>query len=151
MSESKKSQEASEYLLRATKGKVSGADSLVKDGKLNITSHRSNTINHLAVANDMIKVINTMPGLPTMCRKVMCYRILNPGITDMGVALSLSLRLDVVRKYETEGKSRVAEYLRRTDIDDNIDKFNADRIIQNELKNMNKQGNKNPLKFDIKE
>jgi hypothetical protein len=150
MSDSKTTAKAQDYLTHMTKGKVTGADSLVKDGKLNITSHRSRTVNHLAVANEMIKVITTTPGLPTMCRKIMCLRILNPGITDMGVALSVGLRVDVVRKYEAEGKHRVSEYMKSTDIADNIEKFNTDRIIQNELKNMNKQGDKNPLKFDVK-
>lgn len=145
MSESKTSIEAKKHLLHATKGKIGGADSLVKNGKLNINQHTSKTIDHMGVANEMVKIITKTPGLPVKCRQVMCYRILNPGITDMGIALSMAMRVDEVRKYENEGRNHVIEHMKSTDINYNIEKFNADRIIQNELMNMNKQGKSNPL------
>ena len=104
----------------------------------------------MAVANDMIKIINTAPGLPQICRKVMCHRILNPGITDLGIALSMGMRIDTVRQYELEGKKRVADFMKKTDIVEARGRFDVDRAIQNELRNMNKQGAKNALIYDTK-
>jgi|SRR5665213_77305 len=149
--QSAKAKHAIKEIERITKKPFKQADVRNAQGGINYTSKKaSETRDHIAIANDMIKIINTTPRLPQMCRKVMCYRILNPGITDMGVALSTGLRVDVVRQYEKEGKAIVGEYMRKIDLTDAHGKFDVDASIQNELRNMNKQGKNNALAYDTK-
>lgn len=149
--ESKSAAHARKEIERITKKPFKQKDVRNKQGGINYTKTSApEAYNHIAIANDMIKIINTTPGLSQMCRKVMCYRILNPGITDIGIALSMGIRADVVNKYEAEGKNRVAEFMKRCDLDGARKDFDIDTVVQNELRNMNKQGTKNALIYDTK-
>lgn len=149
--QSAKAKHAIKEIERITKKPFNQSDVRNRQGGINYTGKKSpETRDHVAIANEMIKIINTTPRLPTVCRKVMCFRILNPGITDMGIALSMMLRVDVVRKYEAEGKAIVSEYMKKIDLTDAHGKFDVDASIQNELRNMNKQGKKNALIYDRK-
>ena len=149
--QSAKAKHAIKEIERITKKPFNQSDVRTKDGRVNYTGKKApETRDHVAIANEMIKIINTTPRLPEMCRKTMCYRILNPGITDMGIALSMGCRVDVVRQYEREGKAIVGDYMKKIDLTDARGKFDVDASIQNELKNMNVQGDKNALMKDIK-
>ena len=149
MKDSRTVKKAEDFITHTTKAPVVDK-AIAGGGKLNVDKWTSKEYNHLAIAEEAIAIINTCPNLSKMSRAVMNYRILNPKITDMGVALSTGLRITEVRKYEQEGKQKVTEFLKKTDLQNQRAKFSADEIIQNELRNMNKQGKLNPMGFDTK-
>lgn len=145
MSDSKEVEKAENFLLHATRGKTSGASHIVKNGKIQYTKRNKETIDHAQTANTILKLINITPGLSIKSRKIMSMRIINPGISTLSVAIQFGIREFDVKKYEEDGKNKVKEYISHCSTQESINKFNTERIIENDLKNLNKQGNANPL------
>lgn len=142
---SKLVKKAEDYLLHSTKGKASGASHIVKDGNIKYTKRNKETISHVETANALLKIINVTPGLSSISRKIMSTRLINPGISTLSIALQLGLRELDVKRYEDEGKNRVKDYIKFHSMESNIEKFNTERVIANELKNLNKTGKANPM------
>jgi len=141
MSDSKRADEAKDFIERTTKRELK---SNISKNDIKFTQGRQEHLSHTDTANALLKIINVTPGIPVLSRKVMSMRIINPGITVLAVALELGIReLDVV-KYEKAGKSRVKDYIDRCSLQEHTDKFNVERSIENELKNLNKTKH-NPL------
>lgn len=131
------------YIEHHNKKKFTQKD-LVKNGKIVVDDVTKKTYHHSEVANQMLKVINMTPGISRTTKQVMSMKIINPGISDMKVALSLGMREVDVYKYEEQGKIACTAFMRRVSLQECTDKFNVDEAIQKELKNMNKM-QANPL------
>lgn len=100
-------------------------------------NYAKKNIDHVNLANTLLKFINTTPGIHPMSRKIINKKICAPGITDMQVALTYGLRVNEVRAFELDGINRVEQELRKTSLQDGINKFNVERAIQTEIKNQN--------------
>ena len=141
--QSKKANNAVDYIQRTTKSDFK-EKSLVNEGKIVVDSYDKKTYQHEVVANQILKIINVVPGLSKMAKQVMSMKIVNPGISNMQVALACAIREEDVKKYEKHGKEMCAVFMKRCSVEDAQGKFNADRIIENEIKNLNKLKH-NPL------
>ena len=138
MIDSRVVEQAAEHL------RLTGHAKALEANPLKLTSTRKEHISHIDTANALIKIINVTPGIHAISRKVMSMRIINPGISVLAVALELGIReLDVV-KYEKQGKERVKAFIDRSSLQEHTNKFNVERSIENELKNLNKT-KQNPL------
>lgn len=141
----KTADEARKYIEQTTKAPVKDSPiELTKRGEIKVDKHTKNTINHTDLANAMIKYIAITPGINPLSRKIMTSKIINPGMTNLTFALKFGMREEEVRLYEVEGKMRVMGFLNRISSQDAINKFNTERTIQNEVKNLNIIKN-NPL------
>lgn len=117
---------------------------LDEQGRLKVDEHRQIKVDHVALANVVLKYINVIPGIPHLSRKIMNLRIVNPGMSNMATALALGIREHEIPLWEQEGLYRVKQFISRISMQDATDKFNTERLIEAEIKNMNKD-NANPM------
>ena len=102
---------------------------------------RAITINHVPLANAFTKLIATAP-ISSICKKVMIVKIMNPGITEIRVAIILGIKTKDVKRYEQEGLHICKELLKRVDLQGATNKYNAEEQIQREVNRLKgKQSN----------
>lgn len=118
--------------------------SVDKQGRINVDRVRKIRIDHKHVASDILKMVHIIPNMSLNSRRVMSIRVMNPGITTMGISLSTGLPELSVKQYEREGLEKIKDHLRKTKYDDVVEK--AVKDIKNEkIDNYNLQGQKNSL------
>lgn len=141
---SKQAKRAEEYILKETGQDVTkGAKVEVgEDGRIKVDRRSKKVINHVAVANEFVKLVNIAPGVSALSRQIISTKILNPGISYTGLGLIFKMRNEEIMKYEADGISRVKRYLVGFQVDEAVAKFNKDGILP-DIKNA--QGNKNSL------
>ena len=140
MTISKKAKKASDFIKYET-----GKTVIEKPFDLSKISKRKENIDHGAMANALIKIINTTPGLSDVSKKVMSMKIINPGITNMGIALQLGMREYEVTQWENHGKEVVKTQIDRCSLEDHIGRANTDRAVETAVKNLNLTGKNNEL------
>ena len=101
----------------------------VKQGK-------SVRIDHAGLCNSLVKFI-AFVRMPDRSKEIMMFRLANPGISDIQIAMALKMRVVDVEYYENEGKARVAQALESVSLQDSINKFNRDRTVQNAVDEIN--------------
>jgi hypothetical protein len=101
----------------------------VKQGK-------SVQIDHVGLINSLVKFVSFV-RMPSRCKEVMLFRLANPGISDIQIAMALEMRVLDVAEYEAEGKMRVCQALNSTSVQDGIEKFNRDSTVENAVKAIN--------------
>lgn len=123
--------EAEEYLKKALKtDKPVADDKALKDIKF-----KKITVNHVETANTLAKLACVVP-MPKLSREIILYKLANPGISNMQIALMAGIRMDDVITYEFDGKQRMMAYLDKHSEQDVINKFNADSVIEKEVRNI---------------
>lgn len=142
--QSKSAKQAEDYIRYTTRQNVKQRDLIDEYGNIKVDSRKSTTINHVELANTIIKLVGVVPMSP-YSRKVLLLKVSNPGITMTGVSLQTGLLAHEIKAYEKEGINRVSDYMRRTDIQEGIDRFNRDSTVENAVKNLNMQGKDNSL------
>lgn len=146
MSDSKTTNKAEDYIRYATKQEVKQRDIKVDEhGRICVDKHKSIKVDHVALANNFIKLANVVPGISAIGRKIITTRLLNPGISTTGIGLSVGMRDDEVLKYERDGINRIKEFIGRTSFQEANDKANRDRLVDEAVKNLNLQGKENSL------
>lgn len=143
----KNKEDAAAYIQYLTKGEVKDKDLVTKPygGRVKVDKHTTTHIDHMQTANAMIKHINVTPGLHPIARKIMTTRIYNPGIKDFEVCFTLGLRQDEMKAFENEGIIVCQQYIKKTNIQESVDRFNIDMVAQVAgIKNLNYQKH-NPL------
>lgn len=108
--------------------------SLKEDKKVN---NKKVEINHLKLLNTFNKLISVCP-MDETSRKVLLLRLNNVGMTCGQVAIMMGILEDDVIRYEADGKNRVSEFLNKSCIQENINKYNIDDIAKRELKRITK-------------
>lgn len=123
---------------------------LDEQGRIKVDKRRSTTINHVACANDLIKLAGIVP-MAKKSRDIIQLKLVNPGIQMAGVCLFMRMRKEDVINYEQEGMNRIKDYLKNIDLKKNlsqaVEKFNKDSntLTAADVLNLNLQGNKNSL------
>ncbi len=123
---------------------------LDEHGAIKVDRRTSKTVNHVACANDLIKLAGIVP-MPEKSRSIIQLKIVNPGIQMAGVCLFMRMRAEDVKNYETEGLNRIKDYLKNIDLNKNmseaVEKYNKDTASSKvtEALNLNLQGSKNSL------
>lgn len=105
---------------------------------LKVDQRKSTKVSHVEMANTLLKYINIVPGISTVGRKVMSMKIVNPGINMDQVAIALGLRVHECIAYERDAMERVKNYMRSLSVQEGINKFNTERLVENEVKNLNR-------------
>lgn len=140
--------EAEKYIQQETGHVQKAADIKVdENGQIVVDKRRKITINHAGVANDITKIANMVPGLSPMSRKVLSIRVINPGITTMGISLATGISEMDVKAYERDGLERIKGYLRdNLNYKDAAEKAAKDNVVSRAIAGeLNKQGSKNSL------
>lgn len=146
MSDSKTTKNAEDYIRYTTKQDVQQREIKVDDqGRICVDKHKSITVDHVALATGIIKLVNAIPGIHQISLKVISTRILNPGISTTGIGISMGMRDDEILNYEKDGLNRVKEFLGRTSLGEAVEKSNRDNLVDEAVKNLNLQGNNNSL------
>lgn len=146
MKHSKTSHKSEEYIRYTTKQEVKQRDIKVDEhGRICVDKHKSIKVDHVALANNFIKLANVVPGISTIARKIITTRLLNPGISTMGIGLSIGIRDDEVLRYERDGINRIKEFIGRTSFQEANEKANRDGLMDEAVKNLNLQGKDNSL------
>jgi hypothetical protein len=99
------------------------------EGKDLTSGNKSIRINHKELANTLLKFINVTP-MPAKLKVIMSCKIINPGMTNMQVALKYGYMVDEVNELESDGKKIVTDYMNRMSTQDAIDKFNKDETVR---------------------
>lgn len=121
-----------EYLKHELKtDKPVADDKALKDIKFNKVN-----IDHTALNNTLAKLVCIVP-MPEKSREVLLYKLANPGITNMQIALTNGLRITDIIMFEEEGKARMKRYMDRYSEQDMVSKANANETILNEVRNIN--------------
>ncbi len=142
---SKIAKDASNYIQYTTKKNVSDQQLKIDDqGRICVDKYKKTTINHVAVANNFVKLANVVP-MPSLSRKIIQLRLVNPGITITGICLQTGLVAGEVKLYEQEGVNRIKAYLQKTSLQEATDKFNSESAVEYAVKNLNMQGKDNSL------
>lgn len=145
MSDSKITSKAEDFIRYTTKQEVKNRDiNLDSQGRICVDKHKSTTINHVAVANNFVKLASIVPMM-AVSRRIIQMKISNPGITMTGVSLQTGLLAHEIKAYEKDGINRISEFLRRTSLQEATDKANSDKSIETTIKNINLQGTNNSL------
>lgn len=146
MKDSKSARTAENYIRYTTKQEVKQRDIKVDEkGRICVDKHHSIKVDHVALANNFIKLASVVPGISNIGRKIITTRLLNPGISTTGIGLSIGMRDDEVLKYERDGISRIKEFIGRTSFQEANDKANRDKLVDDAVKNLNLQGQNNSL------
>ncbi len=146
---SQTAKEAEKYIQYTTKQDPTKNQLQINEqGQIKVDKRTNTTINHVALANNFVKLAAIVP-MPTVSRKIIQLRLVNPGITITGICLQTGLRSAEVGLYEQEGVNLIKDYLKKTDLQAAIDKANKTSSIDSDIKNLNKQGKHNSL-FDGK-
>jgi hypothetical protein len=133
-------QEARKYLEHHFKKPMSEIEKdLTKDGKVSPDKRRSRTVNHMETANLFLKVITLAP-ISQLSKRIMRYKIWNPGVSKTNVSLNFGLREHEVQMYEQEGILGCKRFLERCDAQTATDKFNKTMSIADVT------ANKKPIK-----
>ena len=116
----------------------------IKEVAEELTREEQMKIDHIAMATQWIKIINTIPNLEPFIKKVMTLRLLGPIITNydkshLSIALELGVCEDDVIQAELYGKEVLADYVSKVTSQDSIDKFNKDETVKRAVSNMGKQ------------
>lgn len=142
---SKIAKDASKYIQYTTKKNASEQELKIDEqGRICVDKYKKTTINHVALANNFVKLANVVP-MPPLSRKIIQLRLVNPGITITGICLQTGLLATEVKLYEQEGINRMTSYLRKTSLQEATDKFNTDSAVEYAVKNLNMQGKDNSL------
>lgn len=143
--QSNKAKAAEDYIRYATKQDVHQKQiELDAQGRIKVDQYKSKTINHVELANTFVKLASVVP-MHKISRRIIQMKLVNPGISVTGISLQTGLRSNEIKAYETDGINRIVDYMKKTDLQESTDKFNAERVIEAEVKNLNLQGNKNSL------
>lgn len=144
--QSKSAKKAQDYIQYATRQEVKHKDLKIDEhGRICVDSHKSIKIDHIALAEQFIKMANIVPGITTISRKIITTRIMNPGISTTALGLSVGMRDTEVLAYERDGLNRIKEFIGRTSFQEAVEKSNRDNIVTDSVKNLNLQGTKNSL------
>ena len=86
-------------------------------------------IDHIATANLAIKVVNVVPGMHPVIKRILTMRIAEPvktgkSLSHMQVAISLGMREHEVKRLEREGLMIMNDYLKRASAFEGRDIFN---------------------------
>lgn len=132
--------EAKAYLEKHFKKPLSEIDkNFNQDGKINVDRKRSIKVDHLETANVLLKLINVTP-MHYMCKRIMTFKIQNPGIDNLRVAWTFGIQTSDVVKYEADGKKACMAYMKKTSLQEGVDKFNSEQIVSNAVKNLGVNG-----------
>lgn len=143
--QTKSARQAEDYIRYTTKKDVQQKNIGVDEhGRIRVDRHKTTTINHVALANNFVKLASIVPMSP-ISRKIIQLKLVNPGISMTGVSLQTGLLAGEIKAYEKDGINRISDFIRRTSLQEATDKFNTDRIIENEVKNLNVQGKENSI------
>lgn len=139
--------DASAYIMHETGVDVTKEKEVKVDehGRIMVDTVVSKKVDHIALANEFIKLVGIVPGLPLMSRKVMMTRMVNPGIRTADIGAAFGLLSSDVLAYEREGVNRITDYIRKQSIHDAAHKFNMDSTSQADALNLNMQGKSNSL------
>lgn len=96
-------------------------------------------IDHVEMANTLVKFIASTPNLNTISKKIMIKKICNPGLTNLAIAIQFKMREHDVDLFEEEGKYVCGQWLKVCTSQEAIDRVNANRIITDEIKNLKAQ------------
>ena len=136
---------AEDYIRYQTRQEVKQRDIKVDEqGRICVDKHKSTTINHVELANNFVKLASIVPMSP-MSRKIIQLRIVNPGISITGVSLQVGLLAHEIKAYEQDGINRITSFLKRTSIQESIEKANSESAVEYAVKNLNMQGKENSL------
>lgn len=105
---------------------------------------RKIVINHKEIANTFVKYINAIPDMPKECKMVMTLKIVNPGMTNMQVALGMGLMLGEVDELEIIGKRIVEKYLEVMPLQEGIDRFNRSEFMRRNVEALRLPPSNNP-------
>jgi hypothetical protein len=119
--------EAEEYIKRHAKGRAVDLGIETSNGKITVDSHKRVQVNHVKMAEVLLKFINTTPGLSMMSRKVMTLKIGQPGISIERLSILCALRKNEIEAYELEGKQIVKDFMRRSSIEDGVNSFEMNK------------------------
>lgn len=145
MSDSKTTNKAEDYIRYATKQDVQQRELKVDEqGRICVDKHKSTTINHVAVANNFVKLAAIVP-MNAMSRKIIQMKLVNPGISVTGISLQVGLLAHEIKQYERDGLNRITDFIRRTSLQEATDKANSDSAVEYAIKNLNVQGKDNSL------
>lgn len=111
-------------------------DSIAQIDLAGATQGKNVHIDHVGLVNSLVKFVSFV-RMPDLSKKVMLYRLANPGISDIQIAMALQMRVYDVELYETEGKNRVCAALNSQSLQDGINKFNRDSVVENAVKDIN--------------
>ncbi len=143
---SKAAHQAEDYIRYTTKQEVKQKDLKLDDqGRICVDKHKSIRIDHVALAQQIIKYVSITPGIHPLAIKIIHTRIMNPGISTTGIGLSVGLRDAEVLAYERDGLNRTKEFISRTSFEEGVEKANRDGIVDEAVKNLNLQGANNSL------
>lgn len=144
--QSKIAKRAEDYIRYTTKQEVKQREIKVDEqGRLCVDKRKSTRIDHKALANQFVKLAGVVPGITPLGRKIITTRLLNPGISTMGIGLSLGMRDAEVLKYERDGLHRIKMFMASNDLAEAAEKANKDRLVTDAVKNLNLQGKSNSL------
>lgn len=143
--QSQTAKSAEDYIRYTTKQAVHQRDIKVDEqGRICVDKRVSKTINHVALANNFVKLASIVP-MGRISRKIIQMKLVNPGISYTGISLQTGLLAHEIKAYEREGINRIEAYLKRTDLQEAIDKTNRDSAVEHAVKNLNVQGKDNSL------
>lgn len=104
------------------------------------------SVNHAAVASQVIKVVNSIRMDPFI-QKVMTLRVIGPLVTGherthLSIALELGASVDDVEQAEAAGIEIVNNLLQKVATPEFIEKFNRNRVAENLIRSeISKKGN----------
>ncbi len=143
--QSKSAKQAEDYIRYTTKQDVKQREIKLDDqGRICVDKHKSTTINHVALANNFVKLASIVP-MSQISRKIIQLKLVNPGITMTGVSLQTGLLAHEIKSYEKDGLNRMSDFIRRTSLQEATNKANSDSAIEYAIKNLNMQGKENSL------
>jgi len=100
--------EAEEYI----KNTLRSDETVTPDRSLKDIKWKKITIKHESVANTLAKLAIITP-MPKLSREVIIYKLANPGISDIQMAIMAGVRAMDIMAYEAEGKARMTAYLEK--------------------------------------
>ena len=105
-------------------------------------------INHVKIANDMVKMICMSP-VHDLIKRIMILRIGSPlmnqkPLSHLGIALRLGLKENEVFRLEREGIGIVTEFMERVCVQDAVGAFNKEAKV-NDVKNIISDGHRPEL------
>lgn len=142
--QSKSAHKAEDYIRYVTKKDVKQRELVDANGKIHVDSHKSTTINHVALANDFVKLAGIVP-MSQVSRKIIQMKLVNPGISMTGISIQTGLLAHEIKQYEKDGINRISDFIRRTSIEEAKEKANSNSAVEVAVKNLNLQGKDNSL------
>ncbi|MEA2036153.1 MAG: hypothetical protein U9O94_01490 [Nanoarchaeota archaeon] len=102
-------------------------------------------VQHMETANLIVKVIHAI-NMDPIIKKVMTKRIIGPiqtggECTRLSIALELGISEKEVEQIENAGLEILDRYLQKVSVGDFVGKFNADKMIEREVKKIQTEMN----------